>query len=97
MPSDRPRIRVVIEPLGQHHGRAAFCCGNDFIDGQFHRSVVRQQENGVLQVFAAVEPGKTDVLGFYAMRSHEIEAHFVPANWNGLLIEHTLGGLPVPI
>ena len=94
MQFDRPTIKVRIEPLGDHHNRAAFCCGNDYIDVQFHRNLVQQQTAGLTRAFAAVGPDKTEVLGFYALKSHEIATWNAPEKWAEIITEHTLSGLP---
>lgn len=94
MPSDRPFIPVMIEPLGDDHNRAAFSCGRDYIDRQFHSRLDSQIKDNLARAFVAVEPGKKEILGFYVLRSHEIEAYRVPDQWGGMIETHTLGSVP---
>jgi GNAT superfamily N-acetyltransferase len=54
----------VIEPLGKHHDRAAFTCGQSDLDDWFHQWAGQDDRRNVARVFVAVE-GTLGVIGFY--------------------------------
>jgi hypothetical protein len=44
----------VIEPLGSHHDRAAFSCGDDALDAYLQQRASQDIRRHVAQVFVAV-------------------------------------------
>lgn len=93
MPSDSLRPRVCIEPLGPHHDRAAFACGNGHVD-MLARQQLELQEAGLSRAYVAVRPGATAVLGLYATCSHTLQAFQVPEPWAALIVRYGLEGMP---
>jgi GNAT superfamily N-acetyltransferase len=56
----------VIEPLGKHHDRAVFTCGQPDLDDWFHRRAGQDDRRNVARVFVAVD-GSLGVIGFYSL------------------------------
>ena len=92
--SSKSQVTVRIESFGQHHDRTTFTCGNTFIDSKLQRAVLPLHGLNFTRAFVAVEPGKTEVLGFYAMNAHAIEVYNVPLQWIHLVDQHSLGEIP---
>ncbi len=62
---DEPSL--VIEPLGSHHDRTAFSCGEPALDSYLQRQASQDVRRRVAQVFVAIgdTPGK--VAGYYSL------------------------------
>ena len=57
----------VIEPLGSHHVRAAFSCGNEDLDRYFHRLAGQDLRRKVAVPFVLIEPTASNIAGFYTL------------------------------
>lgn len=59
---------LVIEPLGPHHDRAAFSCGETALDAYLQRRAAQDMRRRVAQVFVVVV-GKTAgrIAGYYSL------------------------------
>ncbi len=72
---ERPPL---IEPLGPHHDRAVFSCGEPALDSYLQRQATQDVRRRVARVFVAVgaPPGK--VAGFYSLSATSIEKTGLP-------------------
>jgi hypothetical protein len=62
-----------IEPLGAHHDRAAFSCGNASLDDYLKTKARKENDLGYCAVFILVaEPGSAAIAGYYTLSSHSI-------------------------
>lgn len=68
----------VIEPLGAHHDRADFSCGEPALDSYLLRQASQDVRRRVAQVFVAVgdPPGK--VAGYYSLSAASFEKGELP-------------------
>ncbi len=73
---DEPSL--VIEPLGPHHDRAAFLCGEPALDAYLRRQASQDIRRRVAQVFVALghAPGKID--GYYSLSAASFEKDELP-------------------
>ena len=69
---------LVIEPLGSHHDRAAFSCGEPALDSYLQRQASQDIRRRVAQVFVAVgdTPGK--IAGYYSLSAASFEKDELP-------------------
>ena len=60
-------LPLVIEPLGSHHDRVAFSCGEPALDAYLQRQASQDIRRRVAQVFVAIgdTPGK--IAGYYSL------------------------------
>ena len=56
---------VVIEPLGPHHDRRAFACGQPDLDRWFRERASQDEKRNLARVFVAVD--QNGIAGFYAL------------------------------
>lgn len=71
---------LVIEPLGPHHDRASFSCGEPALDTYIRRQASQDARRRVAQVFVAEladRPGK--IVGYYTLSAASFEKHDLPA------------------
>lgn len=72
--------RLKVEPLDRNrHNRAAFSCGVDRVDNFLRNTAVRQQDHDFTKGYVAIEPPDNQVLGYYALNAHAIDASILPA------------------
>jgi ribosomal protein S18 acetylase RimI-like enzyme len=62
---DEPSL--VIEPLGPHHDRASFSCGEPALDAYLHRQATQDVRRRVAQVFVAVGGAPEQIAGYYSL------------------------------
>ena len=62
------RVDIVIEPLGRHHDRTAFACGQAELDDWFHRRATQDERRNLARVFVAVDP-VLGIVGVYSLSS----------------------------
>ncbi len=66
-----PRYRV--EPLGKHHNRAAFACGEDSLDRYLRQQARQDAERFVAAVFVLLDTETDRISGYYTLGSLAIE------------------------
>jgi GNAT superfamily N-acetyltransferase len=70
-----------IEPLGPHHDRAAFSCGNDFLDRYLREQAGQDARRSAAAPFVLVSTTEPDIVaGYYTLSSHSIDLGALPAN-----------------
>jgi ribosomal protein S18 acetylase RimI-like enzyme len=62
---DEPSL--VIEPLGSHHDRAAFSCGEPALDTYLQRQASQDMRRHVAQVFVALGDAPGKIAGYYSL------------------------------
>ena len=69
-----------IEPLGPHHDRAPFSCGNASLDDFIKTKARKENELGYCAVFILVEQqGSQTIVGYYSLSSHSVTLEGIDA------------------
>ena len=68
---------VVIEPLGKHHDRARFSCGQPDLDDWFRLRAGQDEKRNVARVFVALD-AELGVIGFYSLSSLSLSLENLP-------------------
>jgi GNAT superfamily N-acetyltransferase len=71
-------LEIVIEPLGKHHDRAKFSCGQPELDDWFRLRASQDEKRNIARVFVAVS-GDQGVIGFYSLSSLSLSLENLPA------------------
>ena len=74
---DEPSL--VIEPLGSHHDRTAFSCGEPALDSYLQRQASRDVRRRVAQVFVAIGDAPGKIAGYYSLSAASFEKDELPA------------------
>ena len=73
-----------IEPLGTHHDRAAFSCGEPAHNAYLRRHASQDMGQRVAQVFVAPGDGPERIAGYYSLSAASFEKDTLPlARWRG--------------
>ena len=70
-------MEISIEPLGKHHDRKTFCCGQPALDDWFRHRASQDEKRNVARVFVAVTPD-LGVIGFYSLSSLSLSLESLP-------------------
>jgi ribosomal protein S18 acetylase RimI-like enzyme len=70
-------VDITIEPLGKHHDRESFSCGQPDLDDWFRRRSSQDQKRNVARVFVAVGGGLR-VIGFYSLSTFALSCADLP-------------------
>lgn len=70
-------MAVTIEPLGRHHDRAAFSCGQAELDDWFRHRASQDERRDVARVFVAVDDD-LGVVGFYSLSTFALTIADLP-------------------
>ena len=73
---DEPSL--VIEPLGSHHDRTAFSCGEPTLDAYLQRQASQDVRRRVAQVFVAVGDAPGKIAGYYSLSAASFEKDELP-------------------
>lgn len=68
---------IEIEPLGKHHDRAEFSCGQPDLDDWFRLRASQDEKRNVARVFVAVD-SDLGVVGFYSLSSLSLSLEDLP-------------------
>lgn len=74
---DEPAL--VIEPLGSHHDRAAFSCGEPALDAYLQRQASQDMRRRVAQVFVAVGDSPVKIAGYYSLNAASFQKDELPS------------------
>lgn len=66
-----------IEPLGKHHDRGRFSCGQPELDEWFRQRASQDEKRNVARVFVAVDADQ-GVVGFYSLSSLSLALENLP-------------------
>ena len=69
---------LVIEPLGAHHNRAAFSCGEPALDAYLQRHASQDIRRRVAQVFVAIGDAPGRIAGYYSLSAASFEKEELP-------------------
>ncbi len=67
----------IIEPLGKHHDRAAFRCGQSELDNWFDQRASQDERRNIARVFVATDD-TLGVIGFYSLSSFTLTLENLP-------------------
>jgi GNAT superfamily N-acetyltransferase len=67
-----------IEPLGPHHDRAAFTCGEPELDAYLQRQATQDVRRRVARVFVAVGETPERIAGYYSLSATSVEKSELP-------------------
>ena len=70
-------MEISIEPLGKHHDRTTFQCGQPALDDWFRHRASQDEKRNVARVFVAVTPD-LGVIGFYSLSSLSLSLEALP-------------------
>lgn len=82
---------LVIEPLGPHHDRESFVCGEPALDDYLRRRASQDTRRRVARVFVAVGAAPEEIAGYYTLSAASFEKGELPAG-----IAKRLPHYPVP-
>lgn len=82
---------AVVAPLGAHHARDRFSCGQPALDRYLRERAGQDMRRGVAQVFVALGGDETTISGFYTLSATSFERDALPAPLTKRLPHH-----PVP-
>ena len=68
---------VILGPLGKHHDRSKFSCGQAELDDWFRRRASQDERRNIARVFVAVNPD-LGVVGFYSLSSFKLDLDDLP-------------------
>jgi ribosomal protein S18 acetylase RimI-like enzyme len=74
---DEPSL--VIEPLGSHHDRTAFSCGEPALDAYLQRQASQDIRRRVALVFVAVGDASGKIAGYYSLSAASFEKDELPS------------------
>jgi GNAT superfamily N-acetyltransferase len=69
-------VPFAIEPLGPHHDRRAFTCGQPDLDAWFRERASQDEKRNLARVFVACDA--EGVIGFYSLSSHTLALSDMP-------------------
>ena len=82
---------LTIEPLGAHHDRVSFSCGEPSLDHYVRRRASQDARRRVARVFVASGDPPERILGYYTLTASSFEKNNLPAELAGRLPHY-----PVP-
>jgi ribosomal protein S18 acetylase RimI-like enzyme len=77
-------LPCTIVPLGNHHDRAAFCCGQPDLDDWFRLRASQDERRNIARVFVAVDDD-IGIVGFYSLSSFTLSLDDLPAELSNKL------------
>lgn len=72
--------RLDFEPLGRHHNREAFSCGEPALDDYLKVRATQDVKHNVARVFVAAPPGSGEITGYYTLSSSAIALDQIPGD-----------------
>jgi ribosomal protein S18 acetylase RimI-like enzyme len=82
---------IIIEPLGPHHDRKNFSCGEPALDAYLQRQATQDIRRRVAQVFIATGDALEKIAGYYTISAASFQKHQLPP-----ALEKNLPHYPVP-
>ena len=70
-------MEIVVEPLGRHHDRTEFSCGQPDLDEWFRLRASQDEKRNIARVFVAIAGG-FGVVGFYSLSSFTLSLEDLP-------------------
>ena len=72
-------VRIVIEPLGRDHDRAAFDSGEPRVDNFIRLTARKHVAESLAVVRVAVVAGDRKVVGYHSLGAHSLDAGDLPS------------------
>lgn len=69
---------INIEPLNKSHDRQRFDCGDESLNTFLQNFARQNDEKGLGRTYVAVQPEKTEILGYYTVSSGSLSFENVP-------------------
>ena len=69
---------LIIEPLGSHHDRSTFSCGEPALDAYLRRQASQDVRRRVAQVFVAVGDDPGSIAGYYTLSAASFHKSELP-------------------
>lgn len=85
------RVPPQFEPLGPHHDRAAFSCGEPALDRYLKMQASQDQRRKLSAVIVLADPATAAIIGFYTLSACQIEPAKLPDD-----LAHKLPKIPLP-
>lgn len=82
---------LIVEPLGPHHDRASFSCGEPSLDAYIRRQASQDARRRVARVFVASGDPPERIAGYYTLSAASFEKDNLPAE-----VARRLPHYPVP-
>ena len=82
---------LTVEPLGPHHDRASFSCGEPSLDRYIRRQASQDARRRVVRVFVATGDPSERIAGYYTLSAASFEKDNLPAD-----LARRLPHYPVP-
>ena len=70
--------RHSVDPLGPHHDRASFSCGEPSLDRYIHRQASQDARRRVARVFVASDDPPERIVGYYTLSAASFEKDDLP-------------------
>ena len=70
---------LTVEPLGPHHDRASFSCGEPSLDRYIHRQASQDTRRRVARVFVALGDPPAQIASYYTLSAASFEKDNLPA------------------
>ena len=77
-----------IEPLGDHHDRSTFSCGERTLNTYIRRQAGQDVRRGVSKVFVAALDDPASIAGFYSLSATALQARSLPSELARKLPRH---------
>ena len=82
---------LVVEPLGSHHYRASFSCGEPALDNYLRRQASQDERRRVARIFVAVGDAPGNIAGYYSLSAASFGKDDLPPD-----VARRLPHYPVP-
>ena len=69
---------LTVEPLGAHHDRASFSCGEPSLDRYIRRQASQDARRRIARVFAALGDPVQQIAGYYTLSAASFEKNDLP-------------------
>ena len=69
---------LVVEPVGPHHDRASFSCGEPTLDDYIRRQASQDARRRVAQVFVTMGDRPGEIVGYYTLSAASFEKDDLP-------------------
>lgn len=73
-------VDFCIEPLGDHHDRTDFSCGNEQLDRYFHTAVTQDKKRNIAIPYVIFDRERQKVIGYYTLSTSGIDLEHLPQN-----------------
>lgn len=84
--------RYMVEPLGRHHGRAAFSCGEEPRDRYLRQQARQDVDRSLAAVFVLVDRERNRIAGYYTLSALSVELTDLPDDIRRRLLRY-----PIPV